>query len=277
MCTCQYGLGVHVVDQSLCDPHDAAICGACDPGHTLTAGQCPSTFTCVCPNGVRAVGLACPAEGLNICESCIGAYHLAESPDTGYDICYPNICVCEHGIPKTHENGCRKHEANICHSCVGAFHLEGDNCVPNVCRCDNGVPMTGPNCTVHDAQNCDTCDIFSTLRTDGDTYCAWVPNNENTEYGEVMIGSVDSTIECIAEVQKYSAKPGHDCANLGPNGNQPANVANLEGKGSGECWCQFGDNDAITEDLADFSWMACLLDKHVHLFIYDMILIDYIL
>ena len=75
--------------------------------------------------------------------------------------------------------------------------------------------------------------------------CAWVANNLNT-VDEQRFADVSTPAECIAQCR--NALGGYTIANV--------DTAVLAG-GSGECWCQYGDN--MAEDPAETAYNSCLL------------------
>eukprot|EP01044_Picomonas_judraskeda_P015393 COSAG03_NODE_2570_length_2634_cov_3.452071_3_plen_126_part_01 len=75
--------------------------------------------------------------------------------------------------------------------------------------------------------------------------CTWVANNLNT-VDEQQVNDVSTPAEGIEQCR--NAAGGYTIANI--------DTAVLEG-GSGECWCQFGDN--MAEDPSETDHNSCLL------------------
>ena len=94
------------------------------------------------------------------------------------------------------------------------------------------------SCTGVDCGTGATCEV-------GPLECTWVANNLNTN-GEVQFDDVSTPAACIE--QCINAGGGYTIANI--------DTAVLEG-GSGECWCQFGDN--MAEDPGETEISSCLL------------------
>ncbi len=171
-------------------------------------------------------------------------------------VCF-QVCVCENGIPKTHENGCREHGANICHECTGAFHIEGDNCVQNVCTCDNGIASSGAGCAVHDSEHCESCDAYSTMRKDGEYYCRWIINIDNNLLAEVGLASSPS--DCIGQVLAARQVEDHACFG--------ADLATLQYAAwkpdtSGKCFCEMETTRENRLDKLEDP-RICILDEHM--------------
>ena len=82
-------------------------------------------------------------------------------------------CVCSHGVPLTHGQGCEKNGEELCSKCddIG-YILESQKCVPrsknrtnevvdyNNCICTNGVPVSKKCPIVNNgpATSCEYCD-----------------------------------------------------------------------------------------------------------------------
>lgn len=149
-----------------------AVCGnaTCAPGYK-PAGvpvdplTCASN-SCVCTNGMPAVGLRCMADGVTACASCSPFFHLRPrfsiTPDnlstTVSVACDPNECICGNGTAVA-SNACAVDGADECHSCNDGFHLVDQSCVANRCSgCANGTAALGPRCPVDGGTECEACD-----------------------------------------------------------------------------------------------------------------------
>ena len=69
--------------------------------------------------------------------------------------------------------------------------------------------------------------------------CNWIESDSNTD-GQQNIGSAASPDDCIAMVQAQCPT---------------ATIANIDGSGSGGCWCQYGFNPTPDTD----GYMSCVL------------------
>ena len=66
--------------------------------------------TCTCENGLAVENSICTSHGSNLCQSCLGNFHLENGN------CVPNKCACENGKAISNEK-CTEHGSNICGSC----------------------------------------------------------------------------------------------------------------------------------------------------------------
>ena len=128
---------------------------------------------CYCLNGIPAI--ACTTDNNNECEACD---HNGYTLNVVTKACDTNICTCANGIPQI-DQYCEDHNSEDCSSCLGNFHeeiqIDDDSrfigtiqnvllahktvCLANKCRCSNGIPVPDSDCTEHEANQCQTCDL----------------------------------------------------------------------------------------------------------------------
>lgn len=174
MCSCPHGTG----KKNKGGPCPVSInCEKCDEGagyyrsckgvtDDTTPGPDAICFCklrqCVCKEGIKTTGIACPKHGATSCESCISEFDTVNITAGG---CVPRKCRCENGEPQEGSmGGCNLLKSGVdkgkprtnCKTCIKGYQRdEGTgNCKMAKCICGNGKGAEGPG---KDINGTDTC------------------------------------------------------------------------------------------------------------------------
>ena len=164
----------------------------------------------------------------------------SQAPDGGDRCVYTSAAAADARGYADHDSS----SATECRACdVGEF-VDSDGTVAECSdydECQSNPCENGATCSETFASE----SPYPEYNQNGAFVCTWVANNLNT-VDEQQVNDVSTPAECIEQCR--NAAGGYTIANI--------DTAVLEG-GSGECWCQFGDN--MAEDPSESSTRPSLI------------------